>query len=140
MREIAIAVLEAERVKHAMVSIALVTPQRIARLNRAHIGHAGSTDVISFALRPAPGGGRQAVVGDIYIAPAVARANAKRFGRGVREELARLVIHGVLHVLGHDHPEGAERTRSRMWRRQERLLAATERTTEPRRARSRGAA
>ena len=41
---------------------------------------------------------------------------------GVREELARLVVHGTLHVLGHDHPEDDSRLRSPMWRRQERLL------------------
>ena len=64
------------------------------------------------------------MVGDIYIAPQVARANAMRFGRGVREELARLVIHGTLHVLGHDHPDGTDRTSSPMWRRQERLLSS----------------
>jgi probable rRNA maturation factor len=40
----------------------------------------------------------------------------------VREELLRLVVHGVLHVLGHDHPEDDARYTSPMWRRQERLL------------------
>ncbi len=68
-------------------------------------------------------GGSGPVVGDIYIAPGVARRNAARHGAGVREEIARLVVHGTLHVLGYDHPEGEERTASRMWRRQERLLA-----------------
>jgi probable rRNA maturation factor len=42
----------------------------------------------------------------------------------VREEIARLVVHGTLHVLGYDHPEDESRTASPMWRRQERLLAA----------------
>jgi probable rRNA maturation factor len=41
----------------------------------------------------------------------------------VREEVARLVVHGTLHVLGREHPEDEGRTRSPMWRRQERLLA-----------------
>jgi probable rRNA maturation factor len=63
------------------------------------------------------------VVGDVYIAPDVARRNAKAEGTGVREELMRLVVHGVLHVLGHDHPdEGEARYASPMWKRQERLL------------------
>lgn len=121
VRDIAAAVLRAERVRDALVSIALVSPREIARLNRRHLGHTGATDVISFAL----GGARSArtpVVGDIYIAPGVARENAARFGRGVREEVARLVVHGTLHVLGYDHPEGPDRTTSPMWRRQERLL------------------
>jgi probable rRNA maturation factor len=125
VRDIAAAVLRAERVRHALVSIALVAPREIARLNRRHLGHSGATDVISFALG-ANGGkaSRQAIVGDIYIAPDVARANAERFGHGVREEIARLVVHGTLHVLGYDHPDGADRAASAMWRRQERLLAS----------------
>ena len=54
--------------------------------------------------------------------PAVARANARRLGVGIREELVRLVVHGVLHALGHDHPEGEARFRSPMWLRQEALV------------------
>ena len=122
LRAVALAVLEAERVRDAMLSIALVTAPRIARLNRAHLGHAGATDVIAFALRQGNRPKRAPVLGDIYIAPSVARANARRFGGGVREELERLVIHGTLHVLGYDHPGGRERTTSPMWRRQEDLL------------------
>jgi len=67
---------------------------------------------------------RSAIVGDIYIAPDVARRNARDNGAGVRAELARLVIHGTLHVLGYTHSEGAERMTGEMWRRQEALLAA----------------
>jgi probable rRNA maturation factor len=62
------------------------------------------------------------LVGDIYIAPEVARRNALSFGVPQREEVARLVVHGVLHVAGYDHPEGAARIESPMWRRQEQLL------------------
>ena len=62
------------------------------------------------------------MVGDVYIAPDVARRNAREQGAGVREELMRLVVHGVLHVLGHDHPEDDSRYASPMWQRQERLL------------------
>jgi len=125
VRQIATAVLKAERVRDALVSITFVSRREIARLNKAHVGHAGATDVISFALGKTPGEReRSAVVGDIYIAPDVARANAIHFGGSIREEIARLVVHGTLHVLGHDHPEGDGRTTSPMWKRQERLLAA----------------
>ena len=119
VRDIATAVLRAEGVRDALVSIALVSPRQIARVNARHLGHAGPTDVISFALGRGTGASaRGPVVGDIYIAPAVARTIAI----GVRQELARLVVHGTLHVLGYDHPEGDDRTSSPMWRRQERLL------------------
>jgi probable rRNA maturation factor len=124
VKDIAIGVLKSERVRDALVSITFVSRREIARLNRAHLGHAGATDVISFSLGQPPNpGDRRVIVGDIYIAPDVARANVARLGGGVRDELARLVIHGTLHVLGHEHPEGPDRTASAMWKRQERLLA-----------------
>jgi rRNA maturation RNase YbeY len=124
IREIATFVLGAERVKNAMVSIALVSNAQIARLNRRHLHHGGPTDVISFALGETPSrNGGKVIVADVYIAPDVARANARRLGGGVREEVARLVVHGLLHVLGHDHPDGEDRLASPMWRRQESLLA-----------------
>ncbi len=119
---VARAVLRAEGARRASISIAFVSNRRIAALNRRHLGHAGPTDVISFALAPAA---RGEVQGDIYIAPDVARDNALEHGVSVREELARLVVHGTLHVLGHEHPEGPARERSPMWRRQEALLRRT---------------
>jgi probable rRNA maturation factor len=119
--EVARRVLAAERVRDALVSIAFVDVRAIARLNARHLGHRGSTDVISFAFARAGASGP--VIGDIYIAPDVARRNARAHGAGVREELARLIVHGTLHVLGHEHPEGEARLASPMWRRQEQLLA-----------------
>lgn len=118
--ELARGVLAAEKVREAMLSITFVTTGGIARLNREHLGRAGATDVISFGFSDT--GRRGAVVGDVYICPEVARRHAQEHGVGVREELARLVVHGVLHVLGHDHPDGDEREDSPMWRRQETLL------------------
>lgn len=121
IEEVARRVLAAERVRDALVSVTFVSARRMALLNRRHLGHAGATDVISFGFRRATP--RDPVVGDIYIAPSVARENAGAAGVGVREEIARLVVHGVLHVLGYDHPEGPGRETSAMWRRQEVLLA-----------------
>lgn len=111
-------VLRAGRVRDALVSLTLLTPPRMAAMNRRHLGRAGATDVIAFGFRDPQG----AVLGDVYLCPAVARANAARFGVGVREELVRLAVHGTLHVLGHDHPAGEARVRSPMWRRQERFV------------------
>ncbi|MFN0097120.1 MAG: rRNA maturation RNase YbeY [Gemmatimonadaceae bacterium] len=121
----ALAVLKAERAAAALLSVTLLTSRAIAALNRRHLGHSGPTDVISFGFRDPEG----AVIGDVYICPAIASENAKRFGRPVREELLRLVVHGTLHVLGYEHPDGAARTSSKMWKRQERLLARLTATT-----------
>ncbi len=114
------AVLQAEGVRNALISVAFVGRRAMAVLNRRHLGKRGPTDVIAFGLTRADP--RMPVMGDIYIAPEVAREQAIEHGVGVREELTRLAVHGTLHVLGHDHPEGESRTRSPMWRRQEALL------------------
>jgi probable rRNA maturation factor len=113
-------VLRAEGVRDAAVSITFVTSRRMAALNVRHLGHRGATDVISFGFAPVAAGGE--VTGDIYICPDVARENARQHGAGIREELLRLAIHGVLHIIGHDHPTDESRTSSPMWKRQERLL------------------
>jgi probable rRNA maturation factor len=125
VRDLAAFVLRGERVHHALLSIAFVSRREIATLNRRHLGHRGATDVITFAL------GRVAadapLVGDIYVAPDVVRERARSGGVGAREELARVVVHGVLHALGHEHPDDAARTGSPMWRRQERYLSRARR-------------
>ena len=118
--------LRAESVRHALVSITLVTVPRIAALNRKHLRHTGPTDVISFGFARGRDG---PVIADIYIAPDIAAKNAQRHGVSVREELVRLVIHGVLHALGHDHPDGDARLESPMWRRQETLVRRAMRRT-----------
>jgi len=125
-------VLRAEQVKEAMLSFAFLTTRAMARLNRQHLGHAGATDVISFGFAPAGSGAP--VVGDVYICPDVARANAREHGAPVRQEILRLVVHGTLHVLGHDHPTDDTRARSPMWRRQEQLLARVLASAPPRSA------
>jgi probable rRNA maturation factor len=121
IREAAVAVLEAEKVREAMISIAFVGRSAISALNQRYLDRVGATDVISFSLGRIGSSG--AVLGDIYICPDVARANARRQNVGLGEELLRLVVHGTLHVLGYDHPEGRRRMKSSMWRRQERILA-----------------
>ncbi len=121
VKQSAAAALEAERVRDAMLSITFVGRVAMSELNRRYFGHRGPTDVISFGLGRSKK--RGVVVGDIYICPEVARDNAKRQRIPIGEEMLRLVVHGTLHVLGHDHPTGKSRTASPMWRRQERILA-----------------
>jgi probable rRNA maturation factor len=129
------AVLRAEAVDHARISITFVGTRRIAGLNKRHLRHRGTTDVISFALaRETPGG---PLIGDIYIAPEVARRNAAEHGVSLGEELTRLVVHGVLHVLGFDHPNGRGRVTSSMWQRQEKLVDSLLRRAGARARRSR---
>jgi probable rRNA maturation factor len=117
--EIARTALKSERVRNALVSITFLDRRAIARLNAKHLGHTGATDVISFGFARATT--KDPVIGDVYICPEVGRENARARRAPVREEIARLVVHGVLHVLGHDHPDEG-RERSDMWRRQERLV------------------
>jgi probable rRNA maturation factor len=113
-------VLRAEKVLGALVSVAFISDRTIATMNTKHLKHRGPTDVISFGFdRPTR---KDPVVGDVYIAPAVAARNAKARKRPVREELVRLLVHGTLHVLGYDHPEDENREGSAMWRRQEKLV------------------
>ncbi len=114
------AALRAEKVGDALLSVAVLDDRGIAALNRRHLGHRGPTDVISFGFQRATADAP--VIGDVYIGLDAARRNARAAGVSLREELVRLVVHGVLHVLGHDHPEGEQRTSSEMWKRQERLV------------------
>ena len=117
---VAQAVLRSERVGEALLSVTFVSNAAIRSLNRKHLKRAGVTDVISFGFRRT---GRQSpILGDIYIAPDVARTSARANDVNMREEIVRLVVHGTLHVLGYDHPDSDGRTRSAMWRKQERLV------------------
>lgn len=117
--------LRAEGVKAAELSIAFIPPRMMAKLNCQHLGHRGPTDVITFALGSDPMG---VLRGDIYICVDVARAQAAEHRVGVREEVKRLVVHGVLHACGHEHPTDDTRTTSAMWRRQEALLRRFEKS------------
>lgn len=129
LARLATAVLRAEGVRRAAVSIALVGRRRIRSVNRIHRGHDRETDVIAFGPFPVPHSPFPVphspfpVVGDIYICVPVTVAQARRFHTTAQDELRRLVVHGVLHVLGYHHPGGEERVRSAMWRRQERYVA-----------------
>lgn len=111
-------VLHWERAAGTRVEITLLDASAMRRLNRRATGRRGLTDVIAYTLPQADGN----VVGDVYICPAAAAAWAGAAPRAAREELLRLVVHGILHVLGYDHPHGTGRTRSAMWRRQERYV------------------
>jgi probable rRNA maturation factor len=101
----------------AEISVALVDDTCIALLNERFLEEPGPTDVLAFSL-----GDETNVVGDVYVGFEQAALQAAELGIPVEEELVRLAIHGTLHVLGHDHPEDAERERSPMFLLQERLV------------------
>ena len=120
------------------VTICFVENREIARWNRAYRGKKDSTDVLSFPVegqnghRARPGSPeffsaetRSApYIGDIAIAPAVAKRNAARFGRTVDDELRILILHGVLHLLGFDHEtDRGEMDRREAWLRRQLGLA-----------------
>ena len=95
------------------VSLALIlTDNRtIRKLNREYRGKDRSTDVISFAYRDEPfpdTGGREEMLGDIYISLVKTLSQAGKYGVSFREEFCRLLIHGVLHLIGYDHELSAE--------------------------------
>jgi probable rRNA maturation factor len=115
------AALRARGVHAAELSVTLLDDADIRELNAGHLGRDRVTDVISFALGEAGGAG---LVGDVYLGAAQADRQALEAGIGLREELVRLAVHGALHATGMEHPEEAEeRTRSEMYRLQERLVA-----------------
>jgi len=102
------------------LSLALVDDTAMAALNQGHRGKPGPTDVLSFSLLEGPGAEhRGALLGDVVIALGVAERQARRGRRSLDDELARLLIHGVLHLVGHDHARDDE---ARQMRAEERRL------------------
>lgn len=122
LRRAARAAFRAEAVREGEVSLTLLADEEIAELNVQYLRHEGPTDVISFALYEPP----EPVVGDVYIGVEQAEREARRRRIPLRQELVRLAAHGVLHVLGHEHPDGEERIRSEMWRLQEEIVTHVE--------------
>ncbi len=81
----------------------------IAELNELHMGVPGATDVLSFPMLDEDvGDGVPALLGDVVISPAVAAEQFREHAGTLDDELALLVVHGILHVLGHDHADEVE--------------------------------
>lgn len=110
---LAIEVLEAETVAGEL-TLTFVDAAEIAALNAEYMGVDGPTDVLSFPMddphqavdAPAPTGGAELVpvlLGDVVICPEVAARAAADHAGTLIDEIALLVVHGILHVLGHDH-------------------------------------
>jgi probable rRNA maturation factor len=102
-----------------------IAPAAMAKINEQFLDHEGSTDVITFDLREGygePEFARQELAGEIYISIADAVKQAGQFSTEWPEEVARYVVHGVLHLRGYGDLEPAARTA--MKREENRLLKA----------------
>jgi probable rRNA maturation factor len=113
-----VATLEGEGAPAGELALALVSDGTMRRLNRDHRGVDATTDVLSFSYLGEPYSG--GVLGEVFVSPAVAARQAREAGCPLPEELARLSVHGTLHVLGLDHDTVPRRRR--MLGRQERYV------------------
>lgn len=94
------------------LSLSLVDDAQIQILNREHRGKDKPTDVLSFPLyEPGEEGHSEGerLLGDVVISVDTARRQAAEYDAPVQNEVYRLLIHGLLHVMGHDHEEPGER-------------------------------
>jgi probable rRNA maturation factor len=106
-------------IQEAEVSVTLLDDEGISALNREYLQQDGPTDVIAFSLHASG----EPVLGDVYLGYEQAKRQAEELDIPLDEELLRLAIHGTLHVLGHEHPEGENRDECEMYRTQELLLS-----------------
>ena len=104
----------------AEISIALVDDAAIAALNRRHRGRPRATDVLAFSLlEGAHAERRGALLGDVVIGLETAARQARSRRRTLDDEVARLLVHGALHLIGYDHVRPAQ---ARVMRAQERRV------------------
>jgi probable rRNA maturation factor len=89
------------------VVIVLLAPARARALNRRFRGRNYATNVLSFAYEPLPGEAG-APLGELVLCPAVIAREAREQGKPLRHHYAHLTVHGVLHLLGHDHRTAAQ--------------------------------
>jgi probable rRNA maturation factor len=119
LAELAVRCLEGEGVgPDAELSVSFVSAEEITDLHQRYMGEEGPTDVLSFRMDEdgVVDEGGMRVLGDVVIAPSIAAQN----NSDVEGELRLLLVHGILHLLGHDHED--EQERSSMWERQSRYV------------------
>jgi probable rRNA maturation factor len=111
------------------LSLSLVDDAAIAALNARDRGKAGPTDVLSYSLLEGPHSEqRGALLGDVVISIDTAARQAREGRRSLDDECLRLLVHGVLHLLGHDHVRDDDARRMRAEER--RLLRAARESPE----------
>ncbi len=115
LERIARAALEAEGVPAAELGIVITSDATIHELNRRYADEDKPTDVLSFSLRegeefvlPSEGPDDTVRLGEVIISLDTAERQALEAGRALEAEVAHLLVHGILHLLGYDHAESAE--------------------------------
>ena len=120
LRKAARAALEQQRLQGDL-TIVITGNAQLRALNRAFRQVDAPTDVLSFATDDQPQASKQTCyLGDVIISYTQANAQAKAGGHPVEAELQLLVVHGVLHLLGHDHDTRPDK--ARMWQAQAKIL------------------
>ncbi len=102
------------------LTIVLTDDAQIQELNRDYLGNDAPTDVLSFPASESDPGTGATYIGDIIISMPYATKSAEKAGHPVEAEVQLLVVHGVLHLLGHDHAEPKEK--AKMWKAQAQIL------------------
>ena len=106
------------------LSVVLTDNRRLHKLNRDYLGVDAPTDVLSFPASESDPETGARYIGDILISVPYAAKGAKQAGNSLEAELQLLVVHGVLHLLGHDHAKPKEKTK--MWKAQSEILTQLE--------------
>ena len=104
----------------ADLTIVLADDAHLQELNRDYLGVDAPTDVLSFPASEMDPQTGSRYIGDIIISVPYAAKGAAKAGHPVESELQLLVVHGVLHLLGHDHAEPKEK--AKMWKAQAEVL------------------
>jgi probable rRNA maturation factor len=106
--------------QRAALSIVLADDERLQQLNRDYLDIDTPTDVLSFPSGETDPDSGESYLGDIIISVPRAKAQAEAGGHAIEQELELLVVHGVLHLLGHDHYDEGEK--ATMWLEQTKVL------------------
>jgi len=100
LKKVAKIILEGEGKGKSDLSIALIGPGKMRKLNKRYLGKNRITDVLAFGESQKL---EELGLGEIVICLREVKKNAKRFGQSFEKELARVLIHGILHLLGYNH-------------------------------------
>lgn len=114
---VALITLEMERAQSCQLSLLLTGDEQVRELNREFAGDDHATDVLSFSLRegePFVSGDDTNRLGEVIVSFETATRQAEEAGHEVENEVAHLLVHGVLHLLGYDHVEPEDETKMRM--------------------------